>query len=489
MTVRTRFAPSPTGSPHVGSAHTALFNWLFARSAGGQFIVRIEDTDTARRVDNAAEMMMRALRWLGLNWDEGPGVGGPSGPYVQSQRLPLYQRHATRLVERGLAYRCFCSRERLQQVRTRQAARHLSPHYDGRCRDIPPQRAEERADSGEAFVIRFRTPADGETVVRDILRGDTVFHNGKLGDFVLLKSDGYPTYHLASVVDDHHMRISHVLRAEEWLPSTPLHLLLYEAFGWEPPAFAHLPLILEKDRSKLSKRSGDNSVLEYRRLGYLPEALVHYLSTLGWTPKSGERTLSPEELARLFSLKQLSRSPSVFDTERLNWFNRKYLKRLPVESLAEHVAPYLKEAYGCATRHDGTSLSAQGWLHLLVEAVRDELSCLSDIANSSRFAFAERPEADEDARKALAQPHAAEVLRAFADGWTRLPSHDYDTVEAFFDELRKELKSERGLSGKSVMQTVRAALTGSMKGPCLVAVAALLGRERCLARVRTVLAL
>jgi len=488
MSVRTRFAPSPTGLPHVGSAHTALFNWLFAHSASGQFILRIEDTDAARQMDDAAAAMIQALRWLGLDWDEGPDVGGPHGPYVQSQRLELYHGHAMQLVEEGAAYRCFCSRQRLEQVRREQTARRQAPHYDGHCRDIPPQQSARRADSGESFVIRFRVPAEGETRMQDLLCGNIAFHNATLGDFVVLKSDGYPTYHLANVVDDHFMRISHVLRAAEWVPSTPFHVLLYGAFGWEPPAFAHLPLILGPDRSKLSKRSGGASLMEHRRLGYLPEALVHYLATLGWTPQPGSSTLSAEELVALFSPEQLSRSPSVFDTERLNWFNRQYLKRLSVDELTEQVVPYLQEAYGCSTRHEGTSLSAEEWLHTLVDVVRDELSCLSDIVNSSRFVFSDNVASDAEAQEVLAQPPAIDVLQAFADGWARLPVHDYDTAEAFFKELRRRFKAERGLSGKSVMQPIRAALTGNMAGPCLVAAATLLGRDRCLARIRTSLA-
>lgn len=487
MSVRTRFAPSPTGLPHVGSAHTALFNWLFARSMEGQFILRIEDTDTSRLVDDAVEAMMEALHWLGLGWDEGPDVGGPYGPYVQSQRLELYHRHAMQLVEEGIAYRCFCSRQRLAQVRRGQTARHQAPRYDGRCRDIPARQSVARADSGESFVIRFRTPTEGETHVHDLLRGTMAFHNATLNDFVLLKSDGYPTYHLASAIDDHFMGISHVLRSEEWVPSTPLHVLLYEAFGWEPPAFGHLPLILRPDRSKMSKRSGDTSLTEYRRLGVLPEALVHYLATLGWTPKPGKSTLTLEELASLFSPSQLSRSPSVFDTERLNWFNRLYLKRLSVEELTERVVPYLEEAYGCSTRHEGTSLPAEDWLHTLVDAVRDELHCLSDVVNASRFAFADEAPVGTEAREVLSQSHAAEVVQAFADGWARLSIHDYDAADAYFKELRRAFKAERGLSGKSVMQPVRAALMGNLAGPCLVAAATLLGRDRCLARIRTAL--
>jgi len=482
MVVRTRFAPSPTGFPHIGSARTALFNWLFARSAGGQFILRIEDTDVARQVEGSDAMMMDALRWLGMDWDEGPDVGGPYGPYVQSQRLELYRRYANRLLGGGDAYRCFCAPGRLEQ-----AAREQPPRYDSRCRSIAPEDLEERAARGEPFVIRFKTPTSGETVVRDLLRGPMRFQNSTLDDLVLLKSDGYPTYHLANVVDDHLMEITYVLRAEEWIPSTPRHVLLYEALGWEPPVYAHPPLILDSDHSKLSKRSGEVSVLEYRRLGYLPEALANYLAFLGWTPKAEDEILSLAELVGLFSLEHLSHSPSVFDIGRLNWFNRQHMKRLPADELAKRVAPHLREAYRSATRHEGTSLTAQQWLQTLAEAVRDELDCLSDIVTSSRFAFAGSVEMDSDAAEALRHPDAADVLRAFAEGWAVLPKRDYEAADAFFGDLRKRFKNASGLSGTLVMQPIRAALTGSLKGPCLVKVSILLGEDRCLERVRAAL--
>lgn len=484
MAVRTRFAPSPTGFLHVGSARTALFNWLLARSADGQFVLRIEDTDVARRVEGAEALIMDALRWLGIDWDEGPDAGGPYGPYVQSERLELYRERATELLESGHAYVCFCPSERLERLREEQAARKRPPRYDRHCRDIEPGEAAERMARGEPCVIRLRTPTSGQTVVHDFLRGELKFRNSTLDDVVLLKSDGYPTYHLASIVDDHEMRISHVMRAEEWIPSAPRHVLLYEAFGWEPPVFVHLPLILGADRSKLSKRSGDVDLLHYRRQGYLPEAMVNYLAFLGWTPRATSEILSREELVRLFALEQLSPSPSVFDIERLNWVNRQHLKRLPVEELAAKVAPYLQDAYGRATRHEGTALSAEAWLRSLVEAVRDELNRLSDIADSARFVFVDEFVIEEDAQQALSHPSASEVLRAFAESWAALPAHDYDHADALFKRLRKEFKESQGLSGKLVMQPIRAALTGSLRGPCLVVVSILLGRERCLQRVR-----
>jgi len=280
---RVRFAPSPTGFPHVGNMRTALFNWLFARHCGGKFVVRIEDTDQTRLVKGAVEAVLDGLGWLGLDWDEGPGVGGPYGPYFQSQRLELYQEIANRLVRQGDAYYCYCSPERLAAMRAEQERLKLPPGYDRHCRNLDPEEEARYIAQGITPVVRMKVPTDGETTFHDLIRGDVTFKNATLDDFVLLKSDHYPTYHLANVVDDWSMKISHVLRAEEWLSSTPRHLLIYKALGFEPPEFAHLPMILGPDRSKLSKRHGAVSIIEYKEKGYLPQAMFNFLALLGWS--------------------------------------------------------------------------------------------------------------------------------------------------------------------------------------------------------------
>ncbi|MGA2284712.1 MAG: glutamate--tRNA ligase, partial [Dehalococcoidia bacterium] len=321
MTVRVRFAPSPTGIPHVGNIRTALFNWLFARHEGGGFVLRIEDTDQTRLVSEALDAIVASLRWLGLDWDEGPEVGGPHGPYFQSQRLERYHRAADELIAKDAAYRCYCSPERLEQVRAEQTRRKEPPRYDRRCRFLSDAECAQEEATGIKPVVRFKTPLSGRTEFDDVVRGHVAFENETLDDFVLLKSDGFPTYHLANVVDDHVMEISHVLRADEWLPSTPRHLLLYAALGYAPPVFAHLPMILGPDRAKLSKRHGAVSLLEYKRQGYLPEVMFNFLGLLGWSLDDHTEIISREEFIRHFSLERIVKNPAIFDVEKLTWMN------------------------------------------------------------------------------------------------------------------------------------------------------------------------
>jgi len=311
--VRVRFAPSPTGYPHVGNIRTALFNWLFARHTGGKFIVRIEDTDVTRMIEGAVEAILDGLRWLGLDWDEGPEVGGNYGPSFQSQRLKFYQEAAQRLVSQGNAYYCYCSPERLEEMRAEQVRHKQPPGYDRRCRNLSQEERAQKEAEGVTPVVRFKTPLSGQTRFNDLIWGEVVFEHNTIDDFVLLKSDGYPTYHLANVVDDHLMEITHVLRAEEWLSSTPRHLLMYQALGFEPPQFAHLPMILGADRGKLSKRHGVVSITEYHEQGYLPETMVNFLALLGWSLDDKTEILSRKELIANFSLERVSRTGAIFN--------------------------------------------------------------------------------------------------------------------------------------------------------------------------------
>jgi len=329
--VRVRFAPSPTGYPHVGNIRTALFTWLFARHYGGSFIIRIEDTDVSRKVKGAVEAILDGLRWLGLDWDEGPEVGGNYGPYFQSQRLDIYSKLAQRLIAQGDAYYCYCSPQRLAEMRSEQIKRKQPPGYDRRCRDLSPEEQTRKQAEGITPVVRFKMPLTGQTRFTDIIRGEVTFENSTLDDFVLLKSDGYPTYHLANVIDDHLMEISHVLRAEEWLSSAPRHLLLYQALGFEPPQFAHLPMLLGPDRTKLSKRHGAVSIVEYRDQGYLTEAMVNFLALLGWSLDDKTEILSRDELIRNFSLERVSRTAAIFNQDKLNWMNGFYIRKLSLE--------------------------------------------------------------------------------------------------------------------------------------------------------------
>ena len=341
--IRVRFAPSPTGFPHVGNIRTALFNWLFARHSGGTFIVRIEDTDQSRIAEGALESILDSLRWLGLDWDEGPEKGGDHGPYFQSQRLDLYQGHARMLLDGGHAYKCYCSPERLARMRGEMAERKESARsYNRRCRDLGQQEQAGFEAQGITPVVRFKVPLDGQTTFHDLIRGDISFNNAELDDLVLLKSDGYPTYHLANIVDDHFMEISHVMRADEWLSSTPRHALLYDAFGWKPPLFAHLPMILGPDKSKLSKRHGATAVTEFQEQGYLPDAMVNFLALLGWSLDDKTEILSRDELVRHFSLERVGKTSAVFSHEKLKWMNGAYIREIDAGEMVEHLLRFLE---------------------------------------------------------------------------------------------------------------------------------------------------
>jgi glutamyl-tRNA synthetase len=485
MSVRVRFPPSPTGEPHVGNLRTALFNWLFARHHGGTFILRIEDTDRERLVPGAVEAIMDALLWLGLDWDEGPDPSdpardvGPYGPYVQSRRLDLYQREARRLVEAGRAYYCYCSPERLEQVRREQMARREPPRYDRRCRDLSEGERREMEAQGITPVVRFRTPLAGETSFRDLIRGEITVRNDTLDDFVLLKSDGYPVYHLASVVDDHHMRITHVLRGEEWIPSTPRHVLLYDAFGWEPPLFAHLPMILGPDRAKLSKRHGDMSVRELRERGYLPEALFNFLGLLGWSLDDHTEVIDRETFVRHFDLDRVSPSPAIFNLEKLDWMNGVYIRSLPADELARRLLPYFQRRFGQID---------EGLLVRAVPLLQERIRTLVEATEMAAFLFVERVEpsiADLLGKRFAGAPQ--EAARALTAALERLQGVSEWTAEALEGVLRP-LATDLGLKTGDLFMLLRVATTGRTVSPPLFQSMELLGRERTLARLEEALA-
>ncbi len=478
MKVRTRYAPSPTGDPHLGNIRTALFDWLLARHYGGQFILRIEDTDRARYVETAVHAQMEALRWLGLDWDEGPDTGGPFAPYVQSERLAIYREHAERLVQEGKAYRCYCSPERLEEVRLSQQAQKLPPKYDRRCRDL--SEAARRAAEAEGItpVIRFKTPLTGEVECHDVLRGSVTFQNNTLDDFVLLKSDGFPTYHLASVVDDHLMEITHVLRGEEWLPSAPRHFLLYQAFGWKPPLFAHLSRILGPDRAKLSKRHGAHSALEYREQGYLPEAVVNFLALLGWSLDDRTEIIDRKTLIEHFDLDRVLPNPAVFNAEKLLWMNGVYIRALPPAELAERVRPFLERALGRAV--DPAAVLR------IVPLVQERIKLLSEITEMAGFFFQTGELVYDTAAllgKAFAgQPaacaHALEEVLSRIEG---LPQWTHEALESAIRPLAAEL----GLKTGDLFGSIRVAVTGRTASPPLFETMEALGREITLERLRS----
>jgi glutamyl-tRNA synthetase len=484
MTVRVRFAPSPTGIPHVGNMRTALFNWLFARHEGGTFVLRIEDTDQTRLDPRALEAILDSLRWLGLEWDEGPEVGGPCGPYFQSQRLEHYRRAADALIAGDAAYRCYCSPERLEQVRAEQVRRKEPPRYDRRCRDLSDDERFALAGvariMGQSPVVRFKTPLSGRTEFDDVVRGRVVFENETLDDFIILKSDGFPTYHLANVVDDHLMEITHVLRADEWLPSTPRHLLLYAALGFQPPQFAHLPMILGSDRAKLSKRHGAVSLLEYKRQGYLPEAMFNFLGLLGWSLDDHTEIISRDDFVRHFSLERIVKNPAIFDVEKLTWMNGVYVRALPPERLTDLLLEHLEEDLPPDVRRP----LDRDYLLRIVPLVQERIKRLDEAAPLTAFFFVEGP-LEYSSELLLSKRLAGkrdEARRAVETAAARLSEVDRWQREALEGILRP-LAEELGLKAGDLFMLIRVAVTGQTATPPLFETMEVLGRDRCLARL------
>ena len=480
--VRVRFAPSPTGDPHVGNLRTALFDWLLARRYGGKFIVRVEDTDRERYVEGALEATLDSLRWLGLDWDEGPEVEGPYGPYFQSQRLPIYQKAAQELIDRGYAYQCYCSRDRLEEMRREQQRRKLPVRYDRHCRTGPPEEHHGFLVSGgeqrNVPVVRFKMSLSGDTKVDDLIRGDVTWQNELLDDFVLLKSDGYPTYHLANVVDDHLMEITHVLRAEEWLPSTPRHLQLYGALGYEPPLFAHLPIILGPDRDKLSKRHGATSIIEYRDAGYLPEAMVNFMALLGWSLDDKTDVMSRDVLVEHFSLERVTKSGAIFDKDKLLWMNGFYIRQLGQEDLAERILPFVE-------RHlpQRTGALDKKLLDSVVPLIRERLKTLGEAAEMTSYFFQKGIGYDPGLliQKGVDVDNTAQALRRARDVLYGLKGFDARSLE----EVLRAAGEELGLSGRQFFGALRVAVTGRTAAPPLFETMEVIGRERCLERIES----
>jgi glutamyl-tRNA synthetase len=483
-TVRTRFAPSPTGLPHVGNIRTALYNWLFARHHGGQFIFRLEDTDRERYDPASEQALYDALAWLGLDYDEGPDKGGPHGPYIQSQRLSCYQEAAQRLIEGGHAYKCFCSRERVQQIREARQKANIHPYgYDRHCRGLSEVERQRLEEAGTPYVIRFAIPLEGETSFHDEVRGLITYQNRDLDDHVLIKSDGYPTYQLANVVDDHLMGITHVIRAEEWIPSTPRHVLENQALGWEPPKFAHASLILGRDpktgqAAKLSKRHGSVYAGEYKDQGYLPEAVANFLALLGWSPGGDREIMERGELIRLFSLEGINPSPSIFDIEKLNWMNGVYIRGMSPEELARRTLPFLQNA---ALVGEDPTEAELAYAAQVIKLEQERLKTLAEAPALTDFFFREEPEYDDDAvTKWLRQPQAVPVLDAVTRRLEAIEPWTVETVEAAVRGAIEEL----GVKGGEVIHPTRVAATGRTVGPGLFETLYTLGRQRVLDRLR-----
>jgi glutamyl-tRNA synthetase len=472
-TVRTRVAPSPTGDPHVGTAYVALFNYALAKKHGGQFVLRIEDTDRERSNPASERMIFESLRWLGLAWDEGPDVGGPCGPYRQSERSEIYREQVERLVANGSAYPCFCTKERLDALREEQRARKDSVMgYDGLCRSVPRGAAAQRRLAGEPHVIRLAMPTAGETVVTDLLRGEIRFDNRLVDDQILLKSDGYPTYHLANVVDDHLMGITHVIRAEEWISSLPKHVRLYEAFGWSPPVFCHLPLLRNADKSKISKRKNPVSLNYYRRAGYLPEALLNYLALMGWIMPDGEtEEFTLEEFVEHFTLERITLGGPVFDLEKLTWLNGKYIRALSAEELLGRLR---------------AGVFSDGYLRRVIPLAHERIDTLEDFVAYASFFFTGEVAYDGDARARLVakKRSPAETAAMLSD---LLEEHLDPLLEwdaAHLEELLRAYAERIGWKTGDLFMPVRVAITGRAATPPLFETMEVLGKELCRRRLR-----
>ncbi|TET41564.1 MAG: glutamate--tRNA ligase [Dehalococcoidia bacterium] len=468
-----RFAPSPTGYPHLGNIRTALFNWLFARRYGGKFILRIEDTDVARKVEGAVEMILDSLRWLELDWD--------GSPYFQSERLDIYRDVANKLLTEDHAYLCYCSPERLEAMRQEQIKRKQPPKYDGRCRNLTQQQKDQLKAEAITPVVRFKTPLDGETTFHDLIRGRVSFKNSTLDDFVLLKSDGYPTYHLANVVDDHLMAISHVLRADEWLSSTPRHTLIYQALNWQAPHFAHLPMILGPDRSKLSKRHGASNIIEYREQGYLPEAMINFLALLGWSLDDRTELLTREELVKNFSLERISKTAAVFNRDKLEWMNGVYLRQLSLDEFVRQATPFLDRDLPVSVRRPLDS----DYTRQVMSLIQERAKTLAEVPRLAGFFFLDELQYETSLLLSggLSSKAAIEAIRT---PLKRLESAEVWDAKSLEDVLRA-LATELSLTTGKFFGLLRVAITGRSAAPPLFQTMAVLGKGKCLERLTTAL--
>lgn len=469
--IRTRFAPSPTGYLHVGGLRTALYCYLLAKKNNGKFLLRIEDTDQARTVPGAIDNIIDTLKWAGLDYDEGPKKGGDCGPYIQSERLDLYKKHALELIDKNHAYYCFCTQERIARVREIQIAAKQPPAYDKLCRNLSPQEVEKRLQSGEPHVIRMKIPLEGECVFSDLIREQVTIAHKVVDDQVIIKTDGFPTYHLAVVVDDHYMNISHVIRGEEWLPSTPKHLLLYQYFGWQAPLFAHLPLLLNPDKSKLSKRQGDVAVEDYRAKGYLKEALLNFIALLGWNPGDTREIFSLEELVQEFSLERVNKSGAVFNIEKLNWLNEQHIHKSSDDELLSFIKPLMQDR--------GFTDFPDEYVKQVIALTKERVTILHDFVVKSGYFFADPTNFDEQGKAKNWDSETVKHLHALANSFTKLSTFDATSIEQALRNQAQELNVGAG----KLIHPLRLALTGVSQGPSLFHLVEVLGKEVTLRRL------
>ena len=518
--VRVRYAPSPTGMQHIGGVRTALFNYLFARSKNGKFILRLEDTDRTRYDEKYVKNLYDTMDWLGIDWDEGGSKGGPFGPYVQSERFALYKEYAMKLIENGEAYYCFCDAERLDRIRKIQTENKMAPGYDRNCRHLTAQEVKANLDAGKPYVIRLKVPMEGVTKFHDHILGDIEWKNEDISpDPVLLKSDGFPTYHLANIVDDHFMKISHVMRAQEWIPSTPLHVQMYRSFGWEHPEFCHLPMVNGSDGKKLSKRHGSTSVNEFRARGYLPQAIVNYVAMLGCSYEEGKEFYTLEELSKSFKLEHLNKAPAVFDYKKLEYYNANYIRRLSIEELYKWTLPFITgtgdamleinpenpqpkpnvgpEFSGVALDENGepycvdksmnmSSEDVKNTLMGLMPLIQERLKFLTEAAEMIHFMFTEPavPPAEQIIPKKLDIAKTKEVLEAAKDFVHQVFKLNHEEAE----ELAKSTAEKLGIKLGDFMMPIRMAVTGSKVSPPLIGSIIVLGEEKSIARIEKTIA-
>ena len=480
--VRVRYAPSPTGHLHIGNARTALFNYLYAKHFNGKFIIRIEDTDEKRNVEGGEESQLKFLKWLGIEWDEGADIGGDYGPYRQTERLDIYQKYVDDLMERGLAYKCYMTEEELEEEREAQRARGEVPKYSGAHRDLTEEQMEQFERDGRKPSIRLRVPANKTYTFPDIVRGNITFESSDFGDWVIVKKNGIPTYNFAVAIDDHLMKISHVLRGEEHISNTPKQMMVYDAFDWEAPAFGHMTLILNEERKKLSKR--DQHILQfieqYHNLGYLPQALFNFITLLGWSPVGEEEIFDKETLIEIFDPERLSTSAAIFDRHKLKWMNNEYIKASDLDDVISLAMPHLIDA---GKLPENMSDEQREWAENVIGLYREQLRYGAEIVELTELFFHDEPVLDEGAMDVLQQEQVPEVLQVFTDKLIHLDDFTKDSIKAQFKATQKET----GHRGKRLFMPIRVATTGQAHGPELPLAIELLGKDRVLARLDKVL--
>ncbi|MFD2672494.1 glutamate--tRNA ligase [Marinicrinis sediminis] len=476
--VRVRYAPSPTGHLHIGNARTALFNYLFAKSQGGKFIVRIEDTDLKRNVEGGVENQLTYMKWLGIEWDESVDVGGEYGPYRQTERLDIYQTYVEKLMEKGLAYKCYCTEEELEAEREEQIARGDNPKYSGKHRHLSAEEQQQFESEGRVPSIRFRVPDNQTYTFQDIVKGEVSFSSEDFGDFVIIKKDGIPTYNFAVVIDDYTMKISHVLRGDDHITNTPRQLMIYEALDWQAPQFGHMTLIVNENKKKLSKR--DESIIQfieqYADLGYLPETLFNFIVLLGWSPEGEEELFTKEQLIEIFDASRLSKSPAVFDRDKLGWMSNTYIKQADLARLTELCIPHMQQAGYLFDQIDDATYQ---WTEQLVALYQEQMTCAADIVELARLFFMDQLQMETEAQEMLEQEHAPVVLNSFLKQIEEAEAFSAEDIKA----MCKAVQKETGYKGKPLFMTIRAAATGQTHGRDLNQTLSLLGQKTVIKRI------